>query len=532
MIFSLDIPSVPEKIQLNIETGSTVIFVGANGGGKTRLAVALESAIGVKAHRVSAHRALNLNAQVNKISEDKALNGLRNGNVDHQQRDLFRWKNRSATIILDDFDFLIQALFADQANTSLVTHNNARIGVFSGIRPTKLESLALIWKKLLPHRILHISGDNILVSDRSLTYRYSSADMSDGERAVFYLICQVLVAEESSMLIFDEPELHIHRSIMARLWDELEAARPDCAFVLITHDLEFASSRIGQKFMIYDYEPSKGWAIEAVPEETDFSEKLTTLILGSRKPILFVEGANTSLDKMIYRACYPEWTVIPRNSCEQVIHSVVTMRANQALTRVTCSGIVDADDFDTIDASNLARHGVSILPVSEIENLFLLPDVSQAIAENEGFSGSELIERLATLKESVFGKINQPGAIDEVVARHCRRRIDRALKKIDLSSALTVEEINTELGKLTSALNVASIADIATTRIRRALATDNLPLLLACYDNKGLMSVTASILKNTTVKNFESWLSRVLKNDTVPNLTTALRGHLPPLAAQ
>jgi len=124
--------------------------------------------------------------------------------------------------------------------------------------------------------------------------------MSDGERAIFYMIGQTLAAADSSLLVFDEPELHVHPSIMAKLWDELEAARQDCAFVFITHDLEFAASRVAQKYVIRDYEPSPRWTIEAVPENTGFDEEITTLILGSRRPILFVEGGENSLDLAIY----------------------------------------------------------------------------------------------------------------------------------------------------------------------------------------------------------------------------------------
>ncbi|MEP0944835.1 MAG: AAA family ATPase [Rhizobiaceae bacterium] len=54
---------------------------------------------------------------------------------------------------------------------------------------------------------------------------YSAADMSDGERVVFYLIAQALLEKPDSLLIFDEPELHINRSILAKLWDEIEGAR-------------------------------------------------------------------------------------------------------------------------------------------------------------------------------------------------------------------------------------------------------------------------------------------------------------------
>ena len=157
------------------------------------------------------------------------------------------------------------------------------------------------------------------------------------------MIGQTLTAAENSLLIFDEPELHVHRSIMAKVWDELEAARKDCAFMLITHDLGLAASRVAQKFAIRNFDPTPHWTIDEVQENTGFSEETTTLILGSRRPILFVEGVENSLDQAIYRCCYPDWTVVPRRSCKEVIHSVVTMRRNSEFTRITCSGIVDAD---------------------------------------------------------------------------------------------------------------------------------------------------------------------------------------------
>lgn len=100
---------------------------------------------------------------------------------------------------------------------------------------------------LIPHRELVIDGDDIQVKIPGNDLTYSSADMSDGERAIFYLIGQVLVAATNSVLIIDEPELHIHRSIMSSLWDQLESARQDCAFIFITHDIEFAASRIAKK---------------------------------------------------------------------------------------------------------------------------------------------------------------------------------------------------------------------------------------------------------------------------------------------
>lgn len=533
MTFTFNIPTPTGLFTINVEPGSSAVFVGANGGGKTRLAVQIEGTENLNTHRISAHRALSLNPSVPKISERAALSGLRTGMVDESanvhHRLGQRWQGKMAVSMLNDFDFLVQALFADQANISIKTHKDVRAGKTGPVPPTKFERLVEIWSRLLPHRQLDISGDDINVTAPTTPNRYKASEMSDGERAIFYLIGQTLAAAENSLLIFDEPELHVHRSIMARLWDELEAVRPDCAIIFITHDLEFASSRVAQKFVIRDYDPTPFWKVELVPEAVGFSEELTTLILGSRRPILFVEGEKSSIDLAIYRCCFPGWTVVPRGSCQDVIHSVVTMRRNHDLTRVTCSGIVDADDFQHEEIAYLRDLGIAVLTVSEIDNLILLPSVSRTIAENEGYRGTELEERLLALQDAVFATLSSPAAIDEVVTRYCRRRIDRVLKKIDFGSSKSVEALSREYRDRTEEFDISKIARHATDRLETAIEQRNLFDLLANYDNKGLLALASKHLKNAKLDDFKSWLARTLRNDQVPALSEAIRRALPVL---
>lgn len=306
MSFTLSIPTTNGPVSLTLENGTSAILVGANGGGKSRLAVYLENAGGEEIHRISAHRALELKPDVAKIKESKALKGLRFGHADDavglHHRVGHRWGAKGASMLLNDFDFLLQVLFAEQSRTALATHQRSRAGSSEEATATKFEQLKIIWEHLLPHRELVFSGDDIQVRVPGNEVLYSAADMSDGERAIFYLIGQILVATENSVLVIDEPELHIHRSIMSKLWDQLENVRPDCALLFITHDLEFAASRVGQKFVIRDYQAAgPTWIVDAVPADTGFSEEVTTLLLGSRRPILFVEGDTNSLDKAVYR---------------------------------------------------------------------------------------------------------------------------------------------------------------------------------------------------------------------------------------
>lgn len=66
MAFNFSIPSPDGPTCINIDSGSSVVFVGANGSGKTRLAVQIEGVEDLNTHRISAHQALTINTTVAK----------------------------------------------------------------------------------------------------------------------------------------------------------------------------------------------------------------------------------------------------------------------------------------------------------------------------------------------------------------------------------------------------------------------------------------------------------------------------------
>jgi hypothetical protein len=274
------------------------------------------------------------------------------------------------------------------------------------------------------------------------------------------------------------------------------------------------------------YQPDTGWIVEEVPEESGFSEEITTLILGSRRPVLFVEGGNRSIDKSVFRACYPDWTIIPRGSCEEVLHAVVTMRTNAALTRVSCAGIVDADAYTEEEAEALRSKGVEILPVSEIENFFLLPEVVKAIAKSEGHDQNEADKRAAQVFDDLFTHAALEKNQLDVVLRYCRRRIDRILKKVDLSAASDVQALAAVYAEKTGSLDVNALATLASAAIQDAVGNQDVAALLRWYDNKGILSLVAKV-KGVTKDKFEQWVVRVMRNGTVPELTAALKAKLP-----
>jgi ABC-type branched-subunit amino acid transport system ATPase component len=534
---TLSIP--PQDFQLTLAAGKTTIIVGANGSGKTRLAVWIEQQLGGDAHRIAAHRALTLDPGVPKISQKASEFMLRTGLGQLQPEDSWqnipawrtgnRWGGKAATSLLRDFDPLVQALFAEQSNIALETHNAAHDNSLARPKLSKFQRLTAIWERILPTRRLIVTGDDIqAVAVGADETPYSAAELSDGERAVFYMVAQALFAVAGGVLIFDEPELHMHRAVLSRLWDELEAARSDCAFLLITHDLDFAASRSGEKLVLRAYVDPDRWEVEQLPTDTPFDEQLTTLILGSRRPVLFVEGDGGSLDLAVYRACYPNFTILPRGGCEQVIHAVRTMRANAALTRVTCAGIVDADSRSPDDVQRLNEMGILVLPVAEIENVFALPAIATAILQEESHDGTEQAARLAKLSDRLFAEAAKPDVQTDVVLRACRRRIDRVLKQVDLSDVADEMALEASLQARIAEISVMSLAAEIRSSLQSAIAARDLPALLAIYDGKErVLAEAASVLRNNKLDVFVGWLPRIMKDPEKPRLRDAIAVLLP-----
>lgn len=519
-IVNLSIPTLNnETITINCSPKERIYFIGANGSGKTRLAVYIENKLGAKAHRIAAHRNLTLNPTVDKISATQAKHALK------QYTPSSAMMGASyATVLFSNYNAIIQLLFANQSNIALQTHNNAHAKNDAPLQKTFFQRLNDIWNRIFPNKQLLITGDDIQVQNLNQT-PYSASEMSDGERSVFYLLGQTFVADSGTVLIFDEPEQHLHRSIMSRLWDELETARPDCVFITISHDLEFLANRYGQKYILKAYDNQK-WDIQELTENNAFSEELTTLILGSRQPILFIEGNEKSLDLPIYRACYPDWTIIPRNSCEEVMYAVITLNHNKNLHHYQCAGIIDGDDYSDEEKKYFSGLNIYPLAVSEIENIFLLEDVLAEIAKTNHYQGVELEELVKGLINEVFIHPGNDKNQQQSLLRYARRRIDRTLKKIDCSEAEDESALITLYESQIEKLKIDQLIKTANDAIQSAIAERDTKKLLQWYDHKGLLAIAC---KTTGMKvtQFKEWIVRYLRNEPNSILSKTIQKHLP-----
>ena len=286
--------------------------------------------------------------------------------------------------------------------------------------------------------------------------------------------------------------------------------------------------------MIRNYYSDPAWDISEIPD-SELDEQTITLILGSRKPILFVEGEKTSLDMETYRLCYPEWTVIPKGACKDVIQAVSSLRKlnkDMPILNIKCAGIVDRDTRDSSQIHELEEQGIKVLLCSEIENIFSLSSVVHEVLKIEGFNGNELNNKKEQFKGRLLDYIKNDLSDDKLekfVVKRIHRRIDNYLKNIDLSNTQNSKEMK---GKLTSEMVALTDSKInewiseMKDEIQECINNQDIDRLLYIYENKGLLNETALILKSTRKPDFENWLMRQMK---VPNssILQAIKAVLP-----
>src|SRR5690606_17458501 len=158
--------------------------------------------------------------------------------------------------------------------------------VYIPVPDAPIDTMINLWNDIMPQRIIKFE-DGKVTAAKIGEQEYHGKQMSDGERVALYLIGQCLCAPENSIIIIDEPEIHLHKSLMARLWDKIEEVCPTKLLVYITHDLDFASSRKeANKLWIKNYNGNASWLWDVVPEVDEIPENLTIEIIGNRKNII------------------------------------------------------------------------------------------------------------------------------------------------------------------------------------------------------------------------------------------------------
>ncbi|MBA2864412.1 DUF4435 domain-containing protein [Methanococcus maripaludis] len=468
--------------------GGNIVIIGANGSGKTRFGVNIERNHVMTCHRISAQKSLSIPDQVRPSSKESAENDFLYGdpNKNVNNKILRRWGNKPENGFLNDYVKLITLLHTDAYEVVMEFHKNYEKGLNPDKPVTKLDHIKKIWEDILPHRELEITAGTMGIRPKNNPNdKYKASDLSDGERVIFYFIGSVLSVPKNTIVIIDEPEIHLHNSILKKLWDKIENIRPDCTFIYLTHSIDFASSRTNsKKIWVKEYRGNNIWDYEIIDDTKGIPEKIYLEIIGSRKPIIFVEGVSGSKldDSHIYQHLFPEYTIKPVGSCEKVIEYAKSFNDNFNLHNLVAYGIVDKDRRTPEEINSLKTKNILVLEVAEIENLLIIEDLINVMANN----GPNTVEDLVSeVKNNVYSFCNS--ILEYQAFEYAKYTIEREVSKIaseNCGKNISKYQLNFE--QKFGNYNVQEIYDEHHRYLKNIIDSKNYEDILKIFNSKGI----------------------------------------------
>ncbi len=486
--------------KVEIERLSRTVIVGANGAGKTRLGVWLEEinsghicVLRLAAHRAlsipeSASIAVDLHQAYDPIYRAYSIDGRQNW----PRRKKERWADNPATHIISDYSDLISLLLTQQiARDSDYVKNVREQTGEAKIVESKLEVVYRIWNMLLPSKPIFFQMGKLYV--KKIEGAFHGQEMSDGERIIFYLIGHCITAPEGSLIIIDEPEQHLHRAIVARLYDLIEAECKDKTFIYITHDVDFAASRTGaRKFWIKSYDRQndnkESWELDEVKSSDDFPEALKLELLGSRKNILFCEGTVGGIDHKIYAACYEDFYVKPCGPCNQVINLTKAFSSETQWHNIKVYGIIDRDYRSDEDIGELENDYLKIMKFAEIENLLCSEDVFKAISKIYGYNPDDTYDKFLNEIKNYFD--------ENKVLNNIAHRLRKDFAAFTAGNIFNIDGLISKKNQFADSINSIDVKDLHNKlldHIKSSINEKNLDKILLLINDKQIVNLASAV---------------------------------------
>ena len=373
-------------INVEIAEGKPLFVLGANGTGKSALMYHAYMQNKDNSLRITPHRQNSFRNNISSLSSqdrktlgndhksyDTALNSrYHDPNADQKPRialyDLINSQNKRSRTIADAIDDknIKLALGLSEVQAPLPAINEL----------LKLANLQIS---------LSLESDESLMASKNGSPKYGISELSDGERNVLLICASVLTAEPKTVIIIDEPERHLHRSIISPLLTALFGKRQDCVFIISTHDISLPLDHINGNILLirncsWADKNVSSWDVDLIPASDNIPMAIKKEILGGQRKFLFVEGVINSLDYQIYQLIFPEVTVIPQGNSVQVERAVYGLAETEKLHWVKSFGLIDSDDRTSEQIQKLQSRGVAALPCYSVESLYYHLDIIKKIA--------------------------------------------------------------------------------------------------------------------------------------------------------
>ena len=285
-----------EESKLQLKVGEVLFVLGANGTGKSTLMYHFaKQNLGV-ARKISAHRqtwmksgALDMTSQ-RKVETERLIQ-----NEDQVQRSRYQDPLAAERTSMTIYELIDSENVRAREITALVDDNNLNAAAEASKKAAPIAIInELLRQSNIPITISIHENERVMVSKEQGPL-YSAAELSDGERNALLVAGSILTAPHNTLLIIDEPERHLHRSIISPLLSNLFEKRTDCGFVISTHDHALPLEVRGARTLLlrscsFSGQDVETWDADELPADAQIDDVLKRDLLGGRRKILFVEG--------------------------------------------------------------------------------------------------------------------------------------------------------------------------------------------------------------------------------------------------
>lgn len=482
-------PELPDARQISI--------IGGSGAGKTKFMDELTAIAGNRAYCLSA-----VSAPYPERSESD-----RPGSIDMLFREAASKQPYMRTDAVSELDKLTYMLFIDEFEYLLsVKEERETTGTVKRLLPTRLDCLIKLWERVFPGNHIVRTKGSMMFATASGGDLISAERLSQSEQTVLYYAAAVLYAMPGAVIFVDSPSLFLHPTVLNSLWNSIEELRPDCIFVYNSVDVEFVNSRTHNVCIwvkSYDAE-MHAWDYEVIPPG-NMREELFVDLIGTRKPVLFIEGdARHSIDARLYPLVFADCTVKPLGSCDKVIESTRTFNDLKNMHHLESRGVVDRDRRTEPEVEYLRRKSVMVPDVAEVENLFLLEGVVRAMARRRRRNPEKVFAHVRSQVEGEFRR-----HFDEQALQHVRHRVKREVEcKIDARfSCITAME--THLRGLVTMLRPREQYNELRTVFQGFLEHHNYEGILKVFNHKPMLS-DCDVARLLGYKNKDEYISGVI----------------------
>lgn len=254
-------------------------------------------------------------------------------------------------------------------------------------------------QKVLPH-IIFTGTDpkkRTLVFDttgRELVFN----QLSGGEREIAFLIGQIdRFGLRDGLFLLDEPELHLNSDLIRSWVSYLTGTVTNGQIWLATHSLEAVEAAGQQSTFVLERDDATRSVnsiarLDTRPVLSALSRAVGTPAFSiTQLQFVFVEGEEGVGERERFRklaGSHGDVRFMECGSCKEVERRVAAIKAlaDEAGTDIRIGGVVDRD-FRRDAAEMMADNGILVLPVHEVENLFLHPPTLAALLAQNGRDG-------------------------------------------------------------------------------------------------------------------------------------------------